>query len=362
MIAIFVIAVIATSDYAAIRSKAADAAGYSAVFNAKYYAAHNPDVVAVYGNGEAQLLNHFINYGMSEGRQGNEEFNVQAYRARYEDLRAVFGDNLKSYYMHYINYGKSEGRNARAVDMFSAAKAARDIANGSSSVFGAGNNNANVVVPGLPVNPVPANDVASYYDRAVFVGDSIMVGYRNYALNNAAASAHNADFLANVSYSLYNAFAPVTGGSLHPTYAGQKRFVWESISMMDVDRVFIFFGTNELVGVAPDAIVGKYKDFIANIQAAKPGIEIHIISMTPVYSTTNKGCLNNTGVNMLNALLVQMCQENGYGYVGLHDYMMDETGAMNPIYSSDRYVHCNNAAYANVWEAVFQEYASTRLH
>ena len=40
------------------------------VFDAEYYAANNPDVVAVLGNDENALLQHYINSGMAEGRLG----------------------------------------------------------------------------------------------------------------------------------------------------------------------------------------------------------------------------------------------------------------------------------------------------
>ena len=40
------------------------------VFDAEYYAANNPDVVAALGNDENALLQHYINSGMTEGRLG----------------------------------------------------------------------------------------------------------------------------------------------------------------------------------------------------------------------------------------------------------------------------------------------------
>lgn len=87
---------------------------YSAVFNATYYAQNNPDLASAGITSENALLNHFINNGMKEGRQGSDEFNVYAYMNRYPDLKAAYGSDLKSYYLHYINSGKAEGRNGRA--------------------------------------------------------------------------------------------------------------------------------------------------------------------------------------------------------------------------------------------------------
>ena len=88
---------------------------YSAVFDAAYYVDRYPDLKAAYG-GESALLQHFIQYGMAEGRQGSSQFDVYSYKNLYPDLRAAFGNNLKSYYMHYISSGKAEGRKATGVN------------------------------------------------------------------------------------------------------------------------------------------------------------------------------------------------------------------------------------------------------
>lgn len=85
---------------------------YSPVFDPTYYADHNPDVKAVYGNNATKLFNHFTIYGMKEGRQANATFNVQKYKAKYLDLQRAYGTNLKLYYYHYIVYGRNEGRTA----------------------------------------------------------------------------------------------------------------------------------------------------------------------------------------------------------------------------------------------------------
>lgn len=89
---------------------------YSAVFDAAYYADRYLDLKTAFGNDDSALLQHFIQYGMAEGRQGSSQFDVYSYKNLYPDLRAAFGNNLKSYYMHYISSGKSEGRKATGVN------------------------------------------------------------------------------------------------------------------------------------------------------------------------------------------------------------------------------------------------------
>ena len=86
---------------------------YSAVYNGTYYSSHNADLRSAFGLDDTAMINHFVNYGMKEGRQAIAGFNVKNYKARYADLRRAYKNDLKAYYMHYINYGRKEGRNGK---------------------------------------------------------------------------------------------------------------------------------------------------------------------------------------------------------------------------------------------------------
>lgn len=85
---------------------------YAPVFSPSYYSNKYPDLKSAFGTDETKLFNHFIEYGMKEGRQAIATFNVMAYRDNYADLRKAFGDNLPKYYIHYIEFGIKEKRKA----------------------------------------------------------------------------------------------------------------------------------------------------------------------------------------------------------------------------------------------------------
>ena len=80
------------------------------MFDAKFYAKTNPEVVKVLGGSKRALFAHFLQYGINEGRQMNAEFNPSAYRSAYKDLNQAFGGNILSYYRHYATIGKKEAR------------------------------------------------------------------------------------------------------------------------------------------------------------------------------------------------------------------------------------------------------------
>lgn len=86
---------------------------YSVVFDADYYYSTYSDLRAVIGNDPKALLDHFISFGMKEGRRGNAEFDVKAYIENNPDLVQLLGtEDYESYYLHYISTGKDEGRSA----------------------------------------------------------------------------------------------------------------------------------------------------------------------------------------------------------------------------------------------------------
>ena len=86
-------------------------------FDADLYAKAYPDVAKVYGNDKEALWNHYVTYGLKEGRaQIHNNFNVFAYISAYPDLQNAFGDDLLAYYMHYVNYGINENRKYTTID------------------------------------------------------------------------------------------------------------------------------------------------------------------------------------------------------------------------------------------------------
>ena len=85
---------------------------YDGVYNPQDYMKYNPDVKEAIGSFPYLLMNHFITYGMKEGRQASSEFNLDAYKANNPDLVAIFGDDNVKYYEHYVSSGKAEGRKA----------------------------------------------------------------------------------------------------------------------------------------------------------------------------------------------------------------------------------------------------------
>ena len=83
---------------------------YYLVYDYWYYMDNNPDLQAAFGDNEVAALEHFVKYGMREGRQANQLFNPKIYRSNNSDLRAAYGDDLQKYYEHFMKWGFREHR------------------------------------------------------------------------------------------------------------------------------------------------------------------------------------------------------------------------------------------------------------
>lgn len=92
------------------RGIAADAATYSDLFDADYYAKKNPDVAQVFGSDPGVLFSHYMNLGIHEGRNAGPLFDVKMYRKQNSDLEELFADNWEAYVTHYLSEGMYEGR------------------------------------------------------------------------------------------------------------------------------------------------------------------------------------------------------------------------------------------------------------
>ena len=130
---------------------AAERSAYQAVFDADYYRSAYPDVAAAFGNNKAALFNHFVNYGLREGRSCSADFNPQAYRAKYADLQQAFGDDMAAYCRHYVTCGKAEGRDGGGTGSASAATitdaATTDTATVQGNVIGTCTTEYDATVP-----------------------------------------------------------------------------------------------------------------------------------------------------------------------------------------------------------------------
>lgn len=202
-------------------------------------------------------------------------------------------------------------------------------------------------------------EINAFYSNTVFVGDSVLLGFRNYAAKSEDPLIHQMNFLAAGSLSLHNSFWPVSDQSVHPLYQGQQYPVWESIQMMGANRVFLFYGIND-VGIGMQEALDLYPQLIAKIREYSPDADITIISATYTLKDCGKGGLNNDNLAAFNASVRDMAAQNNVGYIDMANILSDGAGNLAPEYCSDGFLHETMSAY-DVWRLMLIRYAADRL-
>lgn len=210
----------------------------------------------------------------------------------------------------------------------------------------------------LPDNTAEDAVINSYLADSVIIGDSIVLGYRNYCMKSGNEVLKGIKFLAAGSFSAHNALWPVSSESVHPLYQGAQRPVWESVAMMGAKNVFICFGLNDLN--IDDDTIECYRQVIDNIVTASPEVNIHIISMTYTLKDKGVGKLNNDNIRDYNSRLAEMAEENGWGFVDLAAPLANEEGNLKPEYCSDNFVHQTPKAY-DIWTETLHAYLGNFL-
>ena len=210
------------------------------------------------------------------------------------------------------------------------------------------------------VPEIAPEEIDAFFDDSVFVGDSVMEDFRNYAMVRRDTWLGRLKFLAAVSFSTYSALRPVTAKSIHPVYAGEKRLVEDSIAMMGAKKVFMLFGPNDINITGIDGTAANYVKLAERIRAQSPDVEFYIMSMPYTVKGHRDYNLYNDNIRKYNETMKNLTIEQGWGFVDIATPLADENGDLIESYSSDRDIHLRRAAY-DVWSQTLRDYAKSEL-
>ena len=57
-----------------------------------------------------KAFEHFIVFGLNEGRKTSSNYDVSVYKNSNSDLKMAFDKNNIEYFIHYLTFGKNENR------------------------------------------------------------------------------------------------------------------------------------------------------------------------------------------------------------------------------------------------------------
>ena len=160
----------------------------------------------------------------------------------------------------------------------------------------------------------------SYFDDAIFIGDSRTEGFALYSgLKNI--TAYTARGLT-VSTIFTDKVIKTSGG---------KVTIMDAVrANSNFSKVYIMLGINELGWVYTDKFIEKYGEIIDTLRSINPDVIIYVQSVIPVTQkkSENDGIFNNKNIANYNALISKMAEDKEVYFVNVQQGLVDETGAL----------------------------------
>lgn len=178
----------------------------------------------------------------------------------------------------------------------------------------------------------------SYFDDALFIGDSRTVGLSQYS------GWKNPVYYADVGLTIYDVFdkkiAEVNGEMLTVEKALEKK---------KFGKIYIMLGINELGRGTTEKFADRYSKVIGRIRELQPDASIFIEGIMRVSKkkSDTDPIFNNKNINDRNAAIEKLADNASVFYIDVNQAIADETGGIPADYTFDN-VHLK-AAYYHIW-------------
>ncbi len=194
----------------------------------------------------------------------------------------------------------------------------------------------------------------SYFNTSVFVGDSITQGlfiYPSYGIPNANFCA----YLGVSPRQIYD-------GSMQKRNDGVTEVPMEALVGYQPDNVYVLLGTNAMVSMGDEALLGYYSEMLDTMRASlHPEVSIYVQSITPVVQGQDAR-FDIERINNLNDQLAKMAYEKGMYFLDLHEALAGDDGWMRPEYGGGDGYHMTPEGYAAWVEYLVTHTAYNKRH
>ena len=174
----------------------------------------------------------------------------------------------------------------------------------------------------------------SWFDDALFIGDSHIEGFADYA------GLRNATFYYKRGLDIWSVMkkAVVNGKQTIPQALSTRRFA----------KIYIMLGINEIGCGTTESYAEQYASVVAQLRELQPDALIYIQS---IFHTSQKKSdttvYNNDTINARNEAISRIADGEHVFYLDCNAVFDDENGALTPAYSGDG-VHVK-APYYTMW-------------
>ena len=206
----------------------------------------------------------------------------------------------------------------------------------------------------VPVEETPQEVVYhtvddSYFDDAVFIGDSRTVGMYEYG-----GLEETSTFYASTGLTVYKMFY-----SAIVSVPGQKKkiTVEEALSEMQFAKIYLMIGINEMGTGTVESFMKAYGEAVQHLQELQPDAVIYLQAIMKVTTERSEqgDYITNEGIEARNAEIAKLADDRKIFFLDVNPLICDETGGMVASYTYDG-VHLK-AQYIPIWLDFLKEHA-----
>ncbi len=192
---------------------------------------------------------------------------------------------------------------------------------------------------GQPIPETPQVD-DSYFDDAMFVGDSITTGIELYGV------MPNATVVASTGI---NPNTIMTTPDIELA-DGSSVTILQAMSAYHPKKIYIMLGSNGVEFIGKETMMELYGEFIDAVKAQHPDSIIYLQSILPVTQAKEAASpeLSNDKIDEYNAAIMELAGEKEAYYLNVAESFKDETGALPDEASPNDGMHFGVSHY-EIW-------------
>ena len=201
------------------------------------------------------------------------------------------------------------------------------------------------ITAALMAQPANGRVDMSYFDDALFVGDSLTQGFLTYTANG----------FENASFAAYIGASPRTfiNGTAQNA-AGETVRPMDEILAANAKKVYILLGTNALETSTDEAFLKYYGDFLDLLLEQLPAGTVFYLQSIPPASAEKTAADEKFALSRIQSVndgIARLAYSRGMHYVDLTAALSDETGALRADYAAGDSLHMNAQGYG-AWREV----------
>lgn len=176
----------------------------------------------------------------------------------------------------------------------------------------------------------------SYFDDALFIGDSRTVGLRDYT-----DLSEHADFYCETSLTIYKV--------MEENFKGLGT-IEEALGAKDYGKIYIMVGINELGRGTTEDFMAKYTEVVDRLHELEPEAKIIIQGIMRVSGEKSESdaIFNNSNINARNRAIATLADNETIFYIDVNEVVCDEEGNLNGDYTFDQ-IHLLGV-YDDLWK------------